>query len=55
VVSRSDIVLGSPNSAADQSLQLGNGALGVAAWAANGFTAQLNRSDTLPGRLSPEC
>ena len=36
-----------------QSLPLGNGSLGVAAWAANGFTAQLNRSDTMPSRLSP--
>jgi hypothetical protein len=53
VVSRSDIVLGKPNNAATQSLPLGNGSLGVAAWAANGFTAQLNRSDTLPYRLSP--
>jgi hypothetical protein len=34
-------------------MPLGNGSLGVAAWAANGFTAQLNRSDTMPYRLSP--
>ncbi|MGH3422544.1 MAG: hypothetical protein ACRDOD_23470, partial [Streptosporangiaceae bacterium] len=53
VVARSDIVLGQPNSADTQSLPLGNGSLGVAAWAASGFTAQLNRSDTMPGRLSP--
>ncbi|WP_069465883.1 fascin domain-containing protein [Actinacidiphila rubida] len=53
VVRRSDIVLGSPNAAAAQSLPLGNGTLGVAAWAAGGFTAQLNRADTLPGRKSP--
>jgi hypothetical protein len=53
VVSRSDIVLGKPNSANTQSLPLGNGSLGVAAWAGNGFTAQLNRSDTMPYRLSP--
>jgi hypothetical protein len=53
VVSRSDIVLGAPNTAAAQSMPLGNGSLGVAAWAANGFTAQLNRSDTMPYRLSP--
>ncbi|MDX6354401.1 MAG: alpha-L-fucosidase 2, partial [Streptomyces sp.] len=52
-IRRSDIVLGAPNSAAAQSLPLGNGSLGVAAWAAGGFTAQLNRSDTLPGRKSP--
>lgn len=53
VVSRSDIVLGRPNTVNSQSLPLGDGSLGVAAWAANGFTAQLNRSDTLPYRLSP--
>ena len=53
VVARSDIVLGQPNAADTQSLPLGNGSLGVAAWAANGFTAQLNRSDTMPSRLSP--
>ncbi|HJP78394.1 MAG TPA: hypothetical protein VJ914_29235 [Pseudonocardiaceae bacterium] len=53
VVSRSDIVLGKPNTVNAQSLPLGNGSLGVAAWAANGFTAQLNRSDTMPNRLSP--
>lgn len=53
VVSRSDIVLGRPNTVNAQSLPLGNGSLGVAAWAANGFTAQLNRSDTMPYRLSP--
>jgi hypothetical protein len=53
VVGRSDIVLGAPNSAASQSLGLGNGSLGVAAWAAGGFTAQLNRTDTMPDRKSP--
>jgi hypothetical protein len=53
VVSESDVVLGQPNTADSQSLPLGNGSLGVAAWAANGFTAQLNRSDTMPDRLSP--
>jgi hypothetical protein len=53
VVSRSDIVLGSPNSAPTASMPLGNGSLGVAAWAAGGFTAQLNRSDTMPNRKSP--
>jgi hypothetical protein len=53
VVSRSDVVLGEPNTANSQSLPLGNGSLGVAAWAAGGFTAQLNRSDTMPYRLSP--
>src|SRR5262249_1763959 len=53
VVSRSNVVLGKPNTANSQSLPLGNGSLGVAAWAPNGFTAQPNRSDTQPNRLPP--
>ncbi len=53
VVSRDDIVLGAPNINPTQSIPMGNGTLGVAAWAANGFTAQLNRSDTMPARKSP--
>ena len=53
VVSRSDLVLGSPNVDPTASMPLGNGSLGVAAWAAGGFTAQLNRSDTMPDRKSP--
>jgi hypothetical protein len=53
VVSRSDIVLGAPNTTGTASMPLGNGSLGVAAWAAGGFTAQLNRSDTMPDRKSP--
>jgi hypothetical protein len=53
IVSRSDIVLGAANTAPNQSVPLGNGALGVAAWAAGGFTGQLNRNDTFPGRKSP--
>ncbi|HEX4442761.1 MAG TPA: hypothetical protein VHZ81_04245 [Galbitalea sp.] len=53
VVGRSDIFLGAPNTAAAQSLGLGNGSLGVAEWAAGGFTAQLNRTDTMPDRKSP--
>ncbi|GLY79876.1 glycosyl hydrolase family 95 catalytic domain-containing protein [Actinoallomurus iriomotensis] len=53
VVSRSDVVLGRPNTDPKQAMPLGNGTLGVAAWAADGFTAQLNRADTLPDRLSP--
>ncbi len=53
VVSRSDIVLGRPNDAPYQYLPVGNGSLAAAVWAARGFTAQLNRSDTLPGRKSP--
>jgi len=53
IVSRSNVVIGKPNSSASQFLPLGNGSLGVAAWAAGGFTAQLNRSDTMPNRVSP--
>jgi hypothetical protein len=53
VVSRSDVVLGQPNTAPAQFMPLGNGSLGVAAWAADGFSAQLNRSDSMPNRLSP--
>src|ERR1700733_11252189 len=53
VVSESDTALGAAHTADSQSMPLGNGSLGVAAWAANGFTAQLNRSDTMPNRLSP--
>ncbi|SEG56034.1 hypothetical protein SAMN05216223_106247 [Actinacidiphila yanglinensis] len=53
VAARSDIVLGAPNSDPTASMPLGNGSLGVAAWAAGGFTAQLNRSDTMPDRKSP--
>jgi hypothetical protein len=53
VVSRSDIVLGRPNFASGEAIPLGNGRLGVAVWSANGLNAQLNRNDTLPGRLSP--
>jgi hypothetical protein len=53
VVGRSDIVLGQPNLAPAQYMPLGNGSLAAAVWAAGGFTAQLNRSDTMPGRKSP--
>lgn len=53
VVSHSNIVLGQPNSLTTQAMPLGNGRLGVAIWAANGLTAQLNRADTMPKRLSP--
>ena len=34
-------------------MPLGNGRLGAAVWAEDGFTAQLNRGDTFPHRLSP--
>ncbi len=53
IVSRSDIVLGQPDYAPSQYMPLGNGSLAAAVWAAGGFTAQLNRSDTFPGRKSP--
>jgi hypothetical protein len=53
LVRRSDIVLGAPNTKPEQAMPLGNGVLGAAVWAAGGFTAQLNRSDTQPLRLSP--
>ncbi|MGW6277719.1 fascin domain-containing protein [Kribbella sp. NPDC055071] len=52
LVRRSDVVLQRPNTAATESLPLGNGALGAAVWAADGFTAQLNRTDTFPDRKS---
>jgi hypothetical protein len=53
VLSRSSIILGQPNIAPGQAMPLGNGRLGVAVWSENGLTAQLNRADTLPYRLSP--
>ncbi len=48
LVSRSDIVLGQPNAAPAEAMPMGNGRLGIAVWSAEGFTAQLNRVDTLP-------
>jgi hypothetical protein len=53
VIGRSDIVLARPNEQAGQAMPLGNGRLGVAVWSEDGLTAQLNRADTLPDRLSP--
>jgi hypothetical protein len=53
VIGRSDIVLGGANLEPGEAMPLGNGSLGVAVWSAQGFTAQLNRNDTLPDRLSP--
>lgn len=52
VVRRSNLILTKPNALPQQAMALGNGALGVAAWAASGFTAQLNRVDTMPNRQS---
>ncbi len=34
-------------------MPLGNGRLGLAVWSEGGLRLQLNRADTLPGRLSP--
>ena len=45
VVSRSDIVLGQPNTADTQSLPLGNGSLGVAAWAAGQQTLTVDQDN----------
>ncbi len=53
LLSRSDIVLGEPNARPAEAMPMGNGRLGIALWAAEGFTAQLNREDTLPHRDSP--
>ncbi|QFG26197.1 hypothetical protein [Actinomadura sp. WMMB 499] len=48
VVSRSDFVLKSPGWQAYQSMPVGNGTLGAAMWAQDGFMAQFNRADTFP-------
>ena len=53
LVRRADVVLGAPNAKPEQAMPVGNGVLGAAVWAAGGFTAQLNRSDTQPLRWSP--
>jgi alpha-L-fucosidase 2 len=53
LLSRSDIFLGRPNTLPAEAMPMGNGRLGIAVWAADGFTAQLNRVDTLPHRDSP--
>jgi alpha-L-fucosidase 2 len=52
VVSASDIVLQRPNRLPEQAMPMGNGSLGVAVWAADGLTVQLNRADTMPRRVS---
>jgi alpha-L-fucosidase 2 len=52
VLGRSDVVLGKPNLDAGEAMPLGNGRVGVAVWSAAGLTAQLNRNDTMPDRLS---
>jgi hypothetical protein len=48
LLSRSDVALRVAPWRADQAMPLGNGTLGAAVWAADGFTAQLNRGDTFP-------
>jgi alpha-L-fucosidase 2 len=53
LLGRSDIVLGQANTRPAEAMPMGNGRLGVAVWAGGGFTAQLNRADTLPHRDSP--
>jgi alpha-L-fucosidase 2 len=53
IVGRSDIILQRPNTRSSQAMPLGNGRLGLAVWAQDGYTAQLNRGDTFPLRLSP--
>jgi alpha-L-fucosidase 2 len=53
LLGRSDIVLGQPNTSPFEAMPMGNGRLGLAVWAGGGFTAQLNRVDTLPHRDSP--
>lgn len=52
LVSGSNLVLERPNLLATEAMPLGNGRLGVAVWLADGLTAQLNRGDAMPGRLS---
>ena len=53
VVERSDIILQKPNEQPSEAMPLGNGRLGAAVWSQDGYTAQLNRVDTFPLRLSP--
>jgi len=53
VVGSSDIILQRPNLLPRELMPLGNGRLGAAVWAQDGYTAQLNRGDTFPHRLSP--
>ncbi len=53
VVGRSDVILLRPGRAPEEAMPLGNGRLGLGVWEQDGYTAQLNREDTLPKRLSP--
>lgn len=53
LVSRSDVILEGPSWRPFQSMPIGNGRLGAAVWAEEGFTAQLNRVDLFPDLKSP--
>lgn len=53
VVGRSDIILQRPNLNRTEAMPLGNGRLGLGVWSQDGYTAQVNREDTWPHRLSP--
>jgi alpha-L-fucosidase 2 len=53
LLGRSDIVLSQANTKPAEAMPMGNGRVGIAVWADDGFTAQLNRADTLPHRDSP--
>lgn len=53
VIGRSDVILQKPSESPQSAMPLGNGRLGLGVWSQDGFTAQLNRSDTFPLRLSP--
>lgn len=52
LVRSSSIVIDAVPAQGKQSMPLGNGSFGAPVWAQNGFTAQLNRDDTMPGRKS---
>lgn len=52
IVGRSDVVLQKANESPQAAMPLGNGRLGLGVWAQDGYTAQLNRGDTFPVRLS---
>lgn len=52
MIDSSAIVLKRANEGAGEAMPLSNGRLGAAVWSAEGLTVQLNRADTLPGRLS---
>jgi hypothetical protein len=53
VVRRSNIILEQAPATGPLSMPVGNGVMGAAVWAQQGFTAQLERADTFPTRRSP--